>query len=274
MTINEIIINLADELVGNETARLEVKMLIKHILNIDEINLVLKYNDKMDEESYEKLIGLHKRLKDGEPVQYIVNKKEFMGLGFYVDENVLIPRADTEVLVERILEDEKNDNKVLDMCSGSGCVGISLKKYNSQLEVTCADISDKAIKIGKSNSVSNEVDVKFIESDLFINIDEKFDIIVSNPPYIKYSEYIELENKVLDHEPKLALYADENGLYFYNEISKQAKEYLNEGGRLYFEIGYNQAEEVKNIMKKNSFYNIIVERDLKGKDRVIYGTLK
>ena len=274
MTINKIIIELADKLKGKENARLEIKMLIKDILNINDVELILKYNEEMNNDLYEKLISSFNRLKSGEPVQYIINQKEFMGMKFYVDKNVLIPRADTEVLVERVLENEKEGVNILDMCSGSGCIGISIKNYNEKHKVVCADYSKEAIKIGQRNAKANEVDVKFVESDLFTNIEEKFDAIVSNPPYIKYEEYVELDDIVLKNEPKLALYADDNGLYFYKKISKEAKQYLNEGGRLYFEIGYNQAEEVKNIMQNNSFYNIIVEKDLKGKDRVIYGTLK
>lgn len=206
------------------------------------------------------------------PLEYILGKQEFMGLGFKVNENVLIPRQDTEILVERVLSTAKG-KKVLDMCTGSGCIAISIAKL-VETEVTHAvDISKGALEVARENAKLNEVSVEFIESDLFTNVVEKYDIIVSNPPYIE-SEVIEtLMPEVKQYEPRLALDGTADGLYFYEKISKEARKYLTESGEIFYEIGYNQGEAVTNILREAGFSYVEVIKDLAGLDRVVHGRI-
>lgn len=206
------------------------------------------------------------------PLEYILGKQEFMGLEFKVNENVLIPRQDTEILVERVLRTAKG-KKVLDMCTGSGCIAISIAKF-AETEVTHAiDISKGALEVAKENAKLNEVSVEFMESDLFTNVVEKYDIIVSNPPYIE-SEVIEtLMPEVKQYEPRLALDGTADGLYFYEKISKEARKYLTESGEIFYEIGYNQGEAVTNILREAGFSYVEVIKDLAGLDRVVHGRI-
>ncbi len=224
--------------------------------------LVNKYNENID-----KLIKYI-------PLQYITNHQEFMKLDFYVDENVLIPRSDTEILVEEVInqcsKNEEKQYKILDLCTGSGIVGISLAKYIKNCEVVCADISKKALEIANKNAKNNNVNnIKFIYSNMFSNIKDKFDIIVSNPPYIKREVIEELEKEV-QNEPHIALDGGIDGLDFYKIIINQAYDYLNDTGGLFLEIGYDQREEVTNLLKKSGkFGNIYSKKDLYGNDRIV-----
>lgn len=197
-----------------------------------------------------------------------------MKLDFYVDENVLIPRSDTEILVEEVInqcsKNEEKQYKILDLCTGSGIVGISLAKYIKNCGVVCADISKKALEIAEKNAKSNNVDnVKFVYSNMFSNIKDKFDIIVSNPPYIKRKVIEELEKEV-QNEPYIALDGGIDGLDFYKIIACEAYKYLNEDGKLLLEIGYDQKEEVTNLLKDSEkFGKIYSKKDLYGNDRVV-----
>lgn len=197
-----------------------------------------------------------------------------MKLDFYVDENVLIPRVDTEILVEEVIDNcnknEEREYKILDLCTGSGIVGISLAKYIKNCEVVCADISKKALEIAEKNAKNNNVDnIKFIYSNMFSNIKDKFDIIVSNPPYIKREVIEELEKEV-QNEPHIALDGGIDGLDFYKIIANQAYNYLNENGGLFLEIGYDQKEEVTNLLKDSEkFGKIYSKKDLYGNDRIV-----
>jgi release factor glutamine methyltransferase len=201
------------------------------------------------------------------PLQYIVGETEFMGLKFKVNSNVLIPRQDTETLVEEALKKVKPGMKVLDMCTGSGCIIISILHNVEGVKGYAVDISKQAVNVAKENAKLNEVPVLFERSDLFEMVTEKFDVIVSNPPYIP-ADY-EFEPEVL-HEPKLALIAEENGLEFYRKITEQAPEFLKPDGILMFELGIGEAELVKALMKKD-FEDIKIEKDLAGIERIIYG---
>ena len=211
-------------------------------------------------------------LKKGRPVQYIVGSTSFYGNLIKVNENVLIPRFETEELVEKTINYIRKifDSKIsiLDIGTGSGCIAITLKK-EIDCEVDAADISDKALEVAKENAKINNVDIRFINSNLFDNIDRKYDVIISNPPYIAYDEKI--MDIVKNNEPHLALYADNNGLYFYEEIIKDAKKYLNKKSIIAFEIGYLQGEKIKNIAL-NYFPNseIIISKDLSNKDRFVF----
>lgn len=203
------------------------------------------------------------------PLQHIIGTQEFMGIEFMVNEHVLIPRQDTEILVEEALKRLKPEDTVLDMCTGSGCIIISLAKNVKLSKAVGVDVSKEALEVSKANAVKNEADVSFIESNLFENIvKEQYDMIVSNPPYIE-SEVIEgLMPEVREHEPRLALDGGEDGLIFYRRIIDEAREYLKPGGYLIFEIGYNQREAVCELFGEAGYEDISAVCDLAGLDRV------
>lgn len=215
-----------------------------------------------------------KAREKGEPLAYIFHSANFYGYDLEVDKNVLIPRPETEELVELILKEEITEKtQILDIGTGSGAIAITLAK-ESKAKLTAVDISDGAIKIAKTNAVRNNAKVKFVKSDLFSKLEDMvFDIIVSNPPYINEEEYNSLEISVKDYEPKTALYGGKDGLYFYCEIIKKAPKYLKNKGKIFFEIGYNQAKDVCGLLEKD-FENIKVKKDLQGQDRMVYATLK
>lgn len=208
------------------------------------------------------------------PLQYITGQQEFMGLAFSVTPDVLIPRQDTEVLVEEVLKYLKNGMDVLDLCTGSGCIGISLKHYVPSAEIWASDISERALAVAEKNAVDNQADIHFIHSDIFEKIDKKFDIIVSNPPYIPSADIAGLMPEVRDHEPVTALDGSEDGLYFYHKITQNSSSYLKERGMLFYEIGYDQGKAVSEILKQNGFEEIVVIKDLAGLDRVVTGRRK
>ena len=213
-----------------------------------------------------------KLLNEGIPVQYIVGSVEFYNSIIKVDNRVLIPRFETELLVENLIKyirlNFNNKINILDMCTGSGCIAISLKK-----EIDCnmdaVDISNDALNVAKDNMVSNNVNINFILSDLFANVKNKYDVIVSNPPYISYDE--EIDEIVKNNEPIISLFASDNGLYFYEEILKNIKSYLNDKYIIAFEIGMNQGNDIKNIIDK--YFNdvtISIEKDYNDRDRFIF----
>lgn len=259
-----------------EEAALDAWYLLEYTCNIDKIYYLLHKKEDIEVQkikSYEAVI--RKRAKRI-PLQYITNRQEFMGYSFYVDENVLIPRQDTEILVERILADlkseaDKESISILDVCTGSGCIIISLAKEMQLKKAAAVDISKEALKVAKKNCDQLEVLIELKQSDLFEAVIGKYDVIVSNPPYIRSEEIETLMSEVKDHEPMLALDGREDGLYFYRKIIGESVKYLNDGGRLYFEIGYDQGESVKQLMENAGFHYVKVEKDLAGLDRVVYG---
>lgn len=202
------------------------------------------------------------------PLQHLLGYTEFMGLKFYVNDKVLIPRQETELLVEEAGRYVKGQS-VLDMCTGSGCIIISLKKLYMASSATGIDISAKALEVAHKNAIENCVEIDLVESNLFNNVLEKYDVIVSNPPYIRSDIIEELMPEVKFHEPRTALDGGMDGLRFYREIAKDAKRYLNSGGRLLFEIGHDQAIDVKNILTINGYVDIMVKKDYSGNDRII-----
>lgn len=215
-----------------------------------------------------------KELESGIPVQYIVGNTNFYGYDFKVNRNTLIPRFETELLVEKTYNYikkyfNKDKVKILDIGTGSGCIAITLNKLLDDSDVTGVDISSEALEVAKENNISNNANVKFIESDLFSNVNERYDVIISNPPYISYGE--EIMNIVWNNEPHLALYAPDNGLYFYDKIIKDSSKYLNDKFIMAFEIGYKQGEDIVKIV--NKYYkdtNISVEKDYSGRDRFVF----
>ena len=214
---------------------------------------------------------LWKRMKRV-PLQYILGEQEFMGLSFRVNEHVLIPRQDTEILVEQVLQEMKEMSgapDVLDLCTGSGCIIISIARCAGVNRATGADISKEALDVAKENGRRNDVNVTWLESDLFENVTGTYDIITSNPPYIPSEVIGTLEPEVKDYEPLLALDGTEDGLLFYREIGKKAGGYLNPGGRIFLEIGCEQAADVCHILKENEYTDIRVTKDYSGLDRVV-----
>lgn len=205
------------------------------------------------------------------PLQYIIGEQEFMGLRFKVNSNVLIPRQDTETLVEQVLKIVKPGMKVLDLCTGSGCVLISVLKNAPELTGMGSDISKTALLVAKENAKLHEVDAEWVRSDLFDNITETFDVIMANPPYIPTGEILSLMPEVRDFEPENALDGGADGLDFYRKITGQVKDYLNPGGYVYMEIGYDQGETVSELMRNAGFTEVEVIKDLARNDRVVKG---
>lgn len=265
------IYNLKENNIDNSA--LKAKILLANILNVKKEYLLIHSEEEVKQEDKIKYEDCIKELIKGKPLQYITNKQEFMGLDFYVDENVLIPQPDTEILVEKTIEiaDNTQKNKVLDMCTGSGCIAISLAKNIDNFQITAADISDNALIIANKNAINNNLEnkIKFINSDMFSNINEKFDIIVSNPPYIETKTINKLDIEV-QNEPLLALDGGIDGLKFYNIIANNAFKYLNENGYLLLEIGYNQQKSVTQLLQNTGKYtNIETIKDLGGNYRVV-----
>lgn len=275
MKIKEILEYGKNNLIGKEEALRLSKMLLKHILNVTDSYILIHVDENLSKEVVEKFKEGIESLNLGIPFQYITNKQEFMGLDFYVDSNVLIPQPDTEILVEEVISLSKKDAKVLDLCTGSGAIGISIAKNIQDSYVTMSDISDKALEIAKKNCINNQVIDKcnFVLSDMFENIQEKFDIIISNPPYIK-TEVINTLDKEVQNEPHLALDGGEDGLNFYKIIAENAYKYLNKDGILALEIGYDQKEDVINLLRETGKYtDIYSKKDLAGNNRVIIAKL-
>lgn len=271
MNVKEAIKYGIDNLKNIDDKSLKVRLILSHFMNVEKNYLITHDDEELSEEIEEKYkLGIEKLSKDV-PLQYITNTQEFYGMKFKVNENVLIPRYDTEILIEETLKLAKDKDKILDMCTGSGIIAITLTKNVEKANVFACDISLEALKVAKENNELHNTNVKFINSNLFENIEEKnFDIIVSNPPYITEKEMQELENQV-KKEPELALYGGVNGLDFYKKITENAKEYLKKEGLLIFEIGYKQKEDVSKILIENKFKNIKCVKDLQGLDRVIIG---
>lgn len=254
-----------------DEAIIKAKIVLCMVLKIEKEYIIINDSKEMEKEDEEKYFQYINKLKNGIPLQYITNNQEFMKLNFFVDENVLIPRADTEILVEEVISLANDDkNKILDVCTGSGAIAVSLAKYIKNSNVMAIDISKEALKIAEKNSFNNNVNIKLIESDLFNNLEENdFDIIVSNPPYIRENVINELSIEV-KHEPKIALDGGKDGLDFYRKLSSESYKYLKEDGYLCLEIGYDQKKEVIEILKNEKKYkNIYSKKDLFGNDRII-----
>lgn len=242
----------------------EARLLLAHAMEIDSSDIV-KMDSCSEREEALFLTYLERRIS-GEPYAYIVGYKEFMKLKFLVNKNVLIPREDTEVLVLEAIKQCKEH--ILDLCTGSGCIAISLAKYIQGSKVDAVDICTKALTVAKKNASLNDTTVGFIKSDLFENVTDKYDMIVSNPPYIKTSDLKKLQVEVRS-EPKKALDGGKTGLDFYKKIILQARDYLNDKGMLLLEIGYDQASDVMNLLKEFNYKKIKKIKDLSNNDRVI-----
>lgn len=253
-------------------------MLTEAFFKINRLNLALNPELEIDAKQVEKLELALARLKNHEPIQHIIGETEFFGLNFKVDRNVLVPRPETEELVEWILEDfsEDESGRILDIGTGSGCIAISLAKNLPEAQISAIDISEKALEIAKINAENNQAKINFIQKDILKTdtLDGNWDIIVSNPPYVRELEKKEMHRNVLEYDPPTALYVkDENPLIFYEKIAKLAKIALNPGGKLYFEINQYLAEETEKMMQKYGF-STELRKDLFGNFRMLKGELR
>ena len=250
--------------------RLKTKLLLSNILSTPKEYLIIHDEEEVSDNNEKSFFDAIEKIKKGIPIQYIINKQEFMGIEFYVNENVLIPQPDTEILVQVCLDNIKDNNKVLDLCTGSGAIGISLSCLckSKNIKVVLTDISEKAIDVARINCEKNNQEIDIVKSDLFENIKDKYDIIVSNPPYIETTVIKTLSQEV-QNEPHIALDGGEDGLNFYRSISKNAKEFLVDNGLLALEIGYNQKEKVMSILKQDGYRDIKCIKDYNNLDRVI-----
>ncbi|QUH24984.1 peptide chain release factor N(5)-glutamine methyltransferase [Serpentinicella alkaliphila] len=268
------------------TPQLDAEVLLCYFLNKDRSYVHIYPEKEISREICRKFWEAVDKRKNRMPIQYIVNYQQFMGLDFYVDERVLIPRGDTEILVEEVIEiynKEKANEEVdiLDIGTGSGAITISLAKYINKAQVYSVDISEKALEIAKINALNNGVSdrIEFLLGSMFEPLNNKgleksFDYIVSNPPYIPSKDVLELDEQVKSYEPKLALDGGEDGLDFYRSIIETAPNYLKNGAWLIFEIGYNQGQDLVNLMREKDFSDISVIKDLAGLDRVVKGKYK
>ena len=271
-----------------DESKLIAEIIFSHVLNVDRMMLFTKYRDEIEDEKIEKIRYFIQKIgREKFPVQYLLNEQEFYGRKFYVDKGVLIPRQDTEILVEKIIQIlknniQKNKNleknlkihpKILDIGVGSGIIGITAALEIKDSYVLGVDISEKALETAEKNKELLKVpNIKFLKSNLFENIEFKqFDMIVSNPPYISLNEAGIMSDDTLLHEPSEALFAENDGLYFYYEICQKALDYLADFGYLLFEIGYKQGKNVAEIMTSSGFKNVEVIKDLAGLDRVVVG---
>ena len=254
-----------------EDANVDAWYLLEFVTGISRAMYFMKMMDQVNPEDEEKYFEYIELRKKHIPLQHITGVQEFMGFEFCVNEHVLVPRQDTEVLVETVLKEMKPGADVLDMCVGSGCIIISLVKMGKDIKGTGADISEEALKVASKNCEKLEANVKLIHSDLFANVEGTFDVIVSNPPYIRTAVIEELKEEEKFHDPFLALDGKEDGLYFYRKIVDESRNYLKNGGKLCFEIGHDQGEDVKNLMEEAGFSGVSVKKDLAGLDRVVYG---
>ena len=254
-------------------------ILMEEKLQMQRIDTVLKPNFLITEKNLIDLKTIVKRLQKEEPIQYIIGNTEFYGLPFLVDKNTLIPRPETEELVTWVLDEIKvlTNNKItelsiLDIGTGTGCIPISLAKNLTSLNISAIDISPEALLIAKQNAILNKVTIEFIELDILNaeSLPQEYDVIISNPPYVRELEKVEIKNNVLENEPHLALFvADENPLIFYNKIADLAKQQLSENGMLFFEINQYLGKETVNMLVKKGFKNIQLKKDLFGNDRMI-----
>ena len=268
MTIEELLLE------GNKSLHKDqCSLILSTLLNYNYLELTLHFKDIVDNEIIKKFNKCVNNIKNGLPIQYALNNVNFYGLDFYVDERVLIPRFETEELVyntNNYINRYFNKNiKILDLCCGSGCIGLSLKHLNNNFDVTLSDLSPYALEVCDINRKKNKLDVKLIESDLFTNINDKYDVIISNPPYVKEND--EIDDLVLKNEPSMALFAGDDGLDFYKKILSTCENYLNDKYIIAFEIGESQREAVVKLVHDYlKDIIIITKKDMSQRDRMVF----
>ncbi len=258
-----------------EEWELDAWYLLEHVLGCTRNDYYLYPERRIEEDQGQKYLELIQKRTAHIPLQHLTGSQEFMGYRFHVNEHVLIPRQDTEILVEEALRHVRASMKVLDLCTGSGCILLSLLKMVPGLTGFGTDISEQALQVARRNrkNLSLETKAEFLKSDLFEEVKGKFDCILSNPPYIPSKVVDTLMEEVREHEPRIALDGREDGLHYYREITEQSPAYLKPGGMLFLEIGYDQADAVVKLMEQD-FTHIRVVKDLAGLDRVVYGSLR
>ena len=264
---------------GIEEANLDARLLLEKACVTDAAALYSHPEREVTDEEYSDFLKMLERREERIPLQHITEVASFMGLDFKVNCNVLIPRADTEALVEEALKVRMDGDRILDMCTGSGCILISVLNYSNNCEGVGADVSSKALEIARANAEAlfkdkeDDTKISFVESDLFENVEGKFDLILSNPPYIATDVIPTLMPEVAKHEPIIALDGKNDGLWFYERIVEKLEEYLKPGGSVIFEIGYDQGEAVSGLLKNIGFTGIEIVKDYAGMDRVVKGTM-
>lgn len=261
------------ELAGIEEAENDAWLLLSKECKMNRTAYYMHMKDEILPEQLNEYKGLIKKRAERVPLQYITGEQEFMGLTFHVNSNVLIPRQDTETLVEEAIKLVEPGMSILDMCTGSGCIIISILKKCSGIQGIGSDISKQALNVAKENAKLNNVAVDFERSDMFENLSDKYDMIVSNPPYIRSDVVPTLMPEVCEFEPLDALDGHEDGLYFYRKIIKECKSFLKEDGKILFEIGNDQGQAVSDMLTYAGFRNVGVIKDLAHNDRVVVGML-
>lgn len=258
-----------------DEAILDARLLLEHVCHTNRNDLLVHGDREVTEAEQQLYLAAIDKRRRHIPLQHITGEQEFMGLTFEVNEDVLIPRQDTEVLVEEAMRYLHDGMDILDMCTGSGCILLSLLHYSNNCRGVGVDISQKALNVAERNAgrlnESKPVECRFVQSDLFEKIEGSYDLIVSNPPYIPTDVIPTLMEEVKEHEPIGALDGKGDGLFFYRRIASEAGKYLTRGGYLFFEIGYDQAQSVRQLMEEAGYKDITVVKDLAGLDRVVYG---
>ncbi len=262
---------------GIEEATLDARLLLEAVCGTDRNDLLVHGEQPVAPEAEEKYLNWIRQRAEHIPLQQLTGEQDFMGLTFSVNEHVLIPRQDTEILVEEVLKELHDGMRVLDMCTGSGCILLSLLHYSNDCEGLGVDLSAEALEVAGRNVLKVLTPEKaehahFLQSDLFEKVEGKFEIIVSNPPYIASAEVEKLMPEVRDHEPRMALDGTEDGLYFYHRIIEEAGQHLVSSGMLFFEIGYDQGQAVSELMRTEGYREVQVVQDYAGLDRVVFGT--
>ena len=258
---------------GIDEAELDARYILEYITGLNSAQYFIHSEDIIEKNKAEEFFRLIERRSKRIPLSYVIGTRDFFGLTFKVDENVLIPEQETELLVEEVIKYSEGKS-VLDMCTGSGCIAISIALFGKPSKVAASDISEKALEVARENAKSLKAgEISFIQGDMFENVTDKFDIIVSNPPYIETGEIDELMPEVRDYIPRLALDGDIDGLKFYRIISKEAVKKLNKNGRIFYEIGYNQSRAVASILLENGFTDVKIMKDYSGLDRIVMAKL-
>lgn len=273
MTINALLAEATRKLreSGVETPRLDAEVLLSEVLKKDRVFLYTYPETELNAGEISLFLSmLDERIKR-KPVSYIINRREFMGLNFFVNEDVLIPRPDTEILVESVLEELGETDSVLDLCTGSGAIGLSLKHFKPKIDLTLSDVSCRALEVARKNAERLGLQAAFIKSDLFEKIKTKYDVIVSNPPYIISREIEELAPEIRDWEPRLALDGGQDGYYFYQLIISEARAHLKRGGSLFLESGDRQSAKLVKLFKSSGFHSVGTKKDFSDNTRVVYG---
>lgn len=262
------------EAAGVMDAKIDAWLLLEMVAKIDRSFYFMHINEEVDPEvltEYERVV---EKRAEHVPLQYITGEQEFMGMTFKVNSNVLIPRQDTETLVEEALKVIEPQMEVLDLCTGSGCILLSILKNAPTVHGTGSDISKQALLVAKENARLHDLDAEWVRGNLFDNVSGQYDVIVSNPPYIAQAELPMLMPEVLHFEPMQALDGGADGLDFYRSITAEAPQYLKENGYLFFEIGYDQGKAVQQLMQDAGFKDVTIRKDLAGNDRVVKGQIR